>query len=669
MKTVVCIAFLLILFANSPLCSTVVAQETPEQAGALTALRQIMDLPRTSGVTISPDGRRVAFVETVPDWDEDRWTSRLLVSDGGPPVAIEHAEGFRGSYRWTPDSEWLAYIARSADSTVLRLVGADGSGAIIAWPIPEGVGRFAFAPDGTRIAFAIRDAESAEQIRQRELFGRFDVKGRGFRMTHLWVADLDLPHASHAEPTGPSEARRLTTGEFTVGGFTWSPNGARIAFDHAPDPQPNSSYRSDVSIVNIESGVVNAVVTTLGRDAGPRWSPDGNDILYSSSMGIAVSNLPRELVVIPATDGEGRVLTQEWATEPYPVAWIGDDVWFVAAEGMPRGLYRLNTKTGAVTQRKGLPEFVRSASLSADGTRLAVLAESGTTRAEVYLGDAVDGAPPRITDATSQVVGWSLGTREVVQWRASDGMRIEGVLLKPDGFDPARRYPLMVVVHGGPRALDRPRLVYGGAYPVDRWVAQGALILLPNYRGSSGYGPEFRTAHHRTAGFGDAMDVEAGVDHLIALGIVDADRVGLMGWSYGGFVSAWLTATSDRFSAISVGAGISDWRTHYVWEAANITTRVFTFGTTPWEDPDTWAASSPITHIEGARTPTLIQHLVGDPVVSILNAYELYQALTDLGVETELVQFPGSAHYPGNPKSQLALAWQNWEWFARHLGN
>jgi dipeptidyl aminopeptidase/acylaminoacyl peptidase len=349
------------------------------------------------------------------------------------------------------------------------------------------------------------------------------------------------------------------------------------------------------------------------------------------------------------------------------VAWIGDDVWFVADEGMPRGLYRMNVKTRAVTQRKNLHEFVRGASLSADGARLAILAESHSTLPEVYLADASGGEARRVTDATRRVEAWPLGTREVVEWQASDGLRIEGVLAKPDGFDPTRQYPLLVVVHGGPRALDRPRLVYGGAYPIERWLARGALVLLPNYRGSAGYGPDFRTAHHRTAGPGDAMDVEAGVDHLIQLGIVDPERVAVMGWSYGGFVAAWLTATSDRFRAISVGAGISDWRTHYAWEAANITTRVFTFGTTPWEDPETWAASSPITHIAGARTPTLIQHIVGDPVVSILSAYELYQALVDLGVETELVQFPGAGHYPGNPKSQLALVWQNWEWFARHL--
>lgn len=661
------VASLLVLLAGSPLWSTIVAQVAPGRPDAVPTLRQIMDLPRMRGATISPDGRRVAFAETEPDWDADGWTTRLLVSDGGPPVAIRNAEGLRGPYRWTPDSEWLAYIARNAGGPALRLVRADGSGAPIVWPLPEGTGGFQFSPHGTQIALAIKDPEGEEQIRQRDLFGRFEIEGRGFRMTHLWVADLDLPRDGDARSTGPGELRRLTSGDFTVGAFEWSPDGTRIAFDHAPDPRPNSSYAADVSVADVHSGVVHRVVTSPGRDAGPRWSPDGGEILYSSSMGIAVSNLPRELVVVPATGGQGRVLTREWATEPSPIAWIGDDIWFVADEGMPRGLYRLNARTGAVTSREDLPEFVRGASLSADGVRLAVVAESRTTLPEVYLGAAAEGELTRVTDATRRVEGWSLGTREVVEWRASDGLRIEGALLKPDGFDPTRQYTLLVVVHGGPRALDRPRLFHGGAYGIERWLARGALVLLPNYRGSAGYGPEFRTAHHRTAGPGDAMDVEAGVDHLIGLGIVDPDRVAVMGWSYGGFVSAWLTATSDRFRAISVGAGISDWRTHYAWEAANITTRVFTFGTTPWEDPETWAASSPITHIEGARTPTLIQHIVGDPVVSILSAYELYQALVDLGVETEFVEFPGSAHYPGNPKSQLALAWQNWEWFARHL--
>ncbi len=667
MKRVVGIAYLMIVLAGLPGAPTLVAQEVPGVSEVIPTLRQSMDLPRTRGATISPDGRWVAFSETRPNWETNGWTTRLLISDGGSPVPIGHAEGFSGSYRWSPDSEWLAYVARSDSGTVLRLVRGDGSGAALDWSLPDGTRRFEFSPDGTRIALAIRDPESDEQVRQRELFGRYQVKGRGFRMTHLWMADLDLPHAADTDATGLGEPSRLTSGDFTVGRFAWSPDGTRIAFDHAPDPRSNSSYASDVSLVEFGSGAVHPLVTTPGRDAGPLWSPDGREILYSSSMGIAVSNLPMELVVIPAAGGDGRVLTEEWATEPSPIAWIGTDIWFVADDGMPRSLYRLDVGTGTISPYPGLDEVVRSVSLSADGSRIGVVAESPTTLREVYLGDTDERSLPRITDASRQVAGWRLGTREVIEWRASDGLPIEGVLIKPDDFDPARRYPLLVVVHGGPRALDRPYLFHGGPYPIERWVAQGSLVLLPNYRGSAGYGPEFRTAHHRTAGFGDAMDVEAGVDHLIGLGIVDTNRVGVMGWSYGGFVSAWLTATSDRFGAISVGAGISDWRTHYAWESANITTRVFTFGTTPWEDPETWAASSPITHIQGGRTPTLIQHVVGDPVVSILSAYELYQALTDLGVATELVQFPGSGHYPSNPKHQLALLWQNWEWFALHL--
>ena len=658
---------LAVLLAGSG--SPAIAQQgaVSPRPGVVPGLRQVFNLEDAGGAILSPDGRRVAFVVRKPDWEDDGWSWQLLVSDGGSPSLIHPAEGFRGGARWSPDSQWLVYLAWTQDGPALRLVRGDGADALGPWPLPAGTGSFRISPDGKQIALAVEDREDAATIRTRELFGRFETKGRGYRMTHLWVADLSLPGKADERGRGLGVPRRLTAGDFTVGDFAWSPDGTRMAFDHAPNPSPNASFQSDISVVELATGAVVPLVTGPGTDAGPLWSPDGRQILYSSSQGIPVSNLPAALAVFPARGGVSRVLTNAVRTEPYPVAWLGDEVWFLADDGMPRHLYRLNVRTGAVTLREDLPEFVGDASLSADGSRLAVVAESRTTMAEVYLGVAGKGAPARITNMTRQVEGWSLGTREDVAWQASDGMRIEGVLLKPDGFDPARRYPLMVVVHGGPRSISRGRLIQEGPYPIERWLASGALVLLPNYRGSSGYGPEFRTAHHRTAGFGDAMDVEAGVDHLIGLGIVDPNRVGLMGWSYGGFISAWLTATSDRFRAISVGAGISDWRTHYAWEAANITTRVFTFGTTPWEDPDTWAASSPITHIRGAHTPTLIQHLVGDPVVPILNAYELYQALTDLGVETELVQYPHSAHYPRNPKSQLALAWQNWAWFARHL--
>ena len=552
----------------------------------------------------------------------------------------------------------IAYLVQEEESRVLRRATPGGefedSG-----PLPDRVRSFQCSRDAQRLAVAIAEAPDSIGQRAVELFGPHDVKDTGWTNTHLWVADLNRDSL---------EFRRLTGGDYTVGSYSFSPVGDRIAFDHAPDPRSNSSYSADVSMVNIVTGAVTVVADNPGWDRGPVWSPDGTELLYESALDVAVSNLPGELMIVSADGGEARLVTETLATDPNVFAWNELGIWLTADAGTLRHVYRLDPVNGTIGRVGGLPEIVWSAAMDERGTKMALLGESRTSMAEVMV-TAVPAIRTvvQLTNATAQVSDWSLGTREVIRWHASDGLEIEGVLWLPEDFDPTVSHPLMVVVHGGPRAVSRPTLVARTLYPVEQWLARGAVVLMPNYRGSAGYGPEFRTAHHRTLGPGDAGDVLAGVEHLIGQGYIDTERVAVMGWSYGGFISAWLTATTDRFAAISVGAGISDWATHYAWEPANITTKIFSFGVAPHEDPEEWDRASPMTHIAGASTPTLIQHVDGDPIVTVLNAYELYQALLDLGVEAKFVEYSGRGHGPSGLKALRGVLWHNLEWFGSHI--
>jgi dipeptidyl aminopeptidase/acylaminoacyl peptidase len=225
---------------------------------------------------------------------------------------------------------------------------------------------------------------------------------------------------------------------------------------------------------------------------------------------------------------------------------------------------------------------------------------------------------------------------------------------------------LLVVIHGGPTGISIPSLTYSYVYPIWHWVNQGAVVLLPNYRGSAGYGEAFRSLNVRNLGVGDAWDVMSGVDYLIEEGIADPDRMGSMGWSQGGYISAFLTTYTDRFSAISVGAGISNWMTYYVNTDIHPFTRQY-LQATPWSDPEIYALTSPMTKINNASTPTLIQHGEFDKRVPTPNAYELYQGLQDVGVETKLVIYNGFGHGITKPKERLAAVWHNWEWFAERV--
>ena len=301
---------------------------------------------------------------------------------------------------------------------------------------------------------------------------------------------------------------------------------------------------------------------------------------------------------------------------------------------------------------------------------MAFVASTPTEFADVFAG-SIDALPSarRVSNTRAQVASWPRHLREVVRWTSQDGAEIEGVLHKPANFEAGKRYPLLVVIHGGPTGVSRP-VPYtnnAGTYPIDAFLARGALVLEPNYRGSAGYGAKFRALNVRNLGIGDAWDVLSGIDHLVSQGMVDRDRVGSMGWSQGGYISAFLTTRhADRFKAISVGAGISDWMTYYVNTDIHPFTRQY-LKATPWDDPKIYADTSPMTYIKQAKTPTLIQHGDQDPRVPVPNALQLYQGLRDQNVPVRLSLFKGFGHGLTKPKASRAALQQNWDFFAKYI--
>ena len=287
---------------------------------------------------------------------------------------------------------------------------------------------------------------------------------------------------------------------------------------------------------------------------------------------------------------------------------------------------------------------------------------------EVFVAPVSTMTGRALTTFSDQLKDWTIGTREMISWKSTDGATIEGVLHKPADFQSGRRYPLLVIIHGGPTGISRPvKVAAGGVYPIEQWLAKGAVILEPNYRGSAGYGEKFRSLNVRNLGVGDAWDVLSGVDYLIAQGIADKDRMGVMGWSQGGYISAFLaTHEQQPFKAISVGAGISDWMTYYVNTDIHPFTRQY-LKATPWDDPEIYAKTSPITNIKRAKTPTLIQHGELDARVPIPNAYELYQGLQDVGVPVKLIVYKGFGHGLNKPKAARAAQEHNLEWFGKYV--
>ena len=644
------------------LTALTVAAPSARQDNRTPTIDQAIELKRAGSPTLSPDGRVVAYTVRETNWDDNAFETEIWIVEADPGAGAANAPAqprqlTRGkksstSPAWSPDGDRLAFISDRTDKRQIYVINPEGGEAE---PLttdakdsaPEGVTALAWAPDGKSIAFTAKDPKP-EALKDRDKkYGEFDVVDQDHLLTHLHVVEV-----------ATKAVKRLTEGPLTVGSFDWSPDGSAIAYDHRINDDPSNGGSADISVVRVADKTVRKVVTQDGPDTGPRWSPDGTRIAFETTMANPWFYFANGLIaVVPASGGSNiDVLSKAFDEDPILLDWGADGIYFSAAERTYSHLYRLDPATKAFSKltkdARGIPGAF---TFTSDYRRTAFLTSSADTFAEIATADVATMSPRTLTDLGAQLKDWTLGTSEVISWKSTDGTTIEGALHKPPYFSPGRRYPLLVVIHGGPTGISRPaKFRSNSVYPIDIWLAKGALVLEPNYRGSAGYGEKFRSFNVRNLGVGDAWDVVSGVDHLIAQGLVDRDRVGAMGWSQGGYISAFLTThDSARFKAISVGAGISDWMTYYVNTDIHPFTRQY-LKATPWDDPQIYAKTSPITYIKGARTPTLIQHGELDQRVPIPNAYELYQGLQDQGVPTKLIVYKGFGHGLNKPKAQRA---------------
>jgi dipeptidyl aminopeptidase/acylaminoacyl peptidase len=632
------------------------------QAGVPPTIDQLVELRRAQSVALSPDGHLVAFVVREANWDENAFETEIWLADAtsGRTWQLTNAKKSSDAPAFSPDARQVAFLSDRAEKRQVYLIHPDGGEAQALTAAEEDVSAFVWSPDGAAIAFTALDPKTEAMKEREKRYGDYEVVDHDPRMTHLWVVDL-----------ASRKARRLTEGPFTVGRFAWSPDGKEIAFDHRVSPDPGDGGSADISVVSVASGEVRLLVGQEGPDQNPVYSPDGSRVAFESAMGREHYYYTNGYVaVVPSEGGVPVALTEGFDEDPSLEGWGANGLWLWAGQKTEAGLFHLDPDTRAVSRRAlaGAPTAY-GFSFDRGFEHVAFVGASASTYPEACLASTDGGTVARLSRLGEQLSGLTLGTSEVVTWKSRDGTPIEGVLRKPAGWKPGGpRRPLLVIVHGGPTGTSRPSLVGGTyVYPTEIFLARGALVLEPNYRGSAGYGEAFRALNVRNLGVGDAWDVLSGIDRLVAAGLVDAARVGVMGWSQGGYISAFL-ATHDaaRFKAVSVGAGISDWVTYYVNTDIHPFTRMY-LEATPWEDMEIYRKTSPMTYIQQAKVPVLIQHGDADRRVPLPNAFELYQGLRDEGVEVKLVVFKGFGHGLNKPKAIRAALEQNRDWFLEHV--
>ena len=631
----------------------------------------LLALESAGGAQLSPDGRWVAYTVTSTDWKADAFVSQLWLANvetGERRQLTRHPKGAGGA-QWSPDGTWLSFVAtRDDDKPQLYAMRVDGGEPVRLTKGESGVSTYRWSPKGTSIAFTASDAESKAQKERKDRYAPFEVVRRDYTFSHLYTIGV-------AEAlVEPQAGRARTSGiRFTVQAFDWSPDERQIAFSATINPDLVQGKTADIYVVTLGTApgandAVRTLVAQPGPDNNPVWSPDGSQVAFTSMMGnetYFASN--SRIAVVPSAGGKPASLTDAFDENPGLLDWRGGAIWFAGAQRTASHLFRLDPATRRIT-RVSAPDgaIFGGFSFDRDAGKVAFTVSSSTALPEIAVSDAGAWSPKPLTTMSTQLQGLQLATREVISWKSKDGAMIEGVLIKPANFDPARKYPLLCVIHGGPTGTDRPTLPDSRYYPVDIWAGRGALVLKVNYRGSAGYGEAFRKLNMRNLGVGDAWDVLSGVDHLIAKGWVDPAKVGSMGWSQGGYISAFLTTSTTRFAAISVGAGISNWATYYY--NTDITPFTINYlGDDPADDPAIYAKTSPMTYVKQAKTPTLIQHGELDRRVPIANAYELRQGLEDRGVPVEMVVYKGYGHGITKPKSMRAVMEHNLAWFNHYL--
>ncbi|MDE2986347.1 MAG: S9 family peptidase [Gemmatimonadota bacterium] len=641
-----------------------------------------------------PSARRLTYTEdkneTSPAWapdgsffvfssnrDGDSNQLYMMRHDGGEARKITDAkDGVSGS-AFSPGGRWLVYRSgESGQQQLYRLAADDLAGAE-----PEqltdgeaGVARWDFSPDGSRIYFTRPDSFDEDDKKRREEGFTVDIRNAVTPLSSLWSVEVATA----------DERRETDDPSYSVDNFTISDDGLWIGITGGSPARYErnitaSRLYADLYLMEAGTGEIERLTDNYEvGEGGLSFSPDGRWIAFSAPDNMERYTMTDNRVYIREAAGRGgafRKLGADFDQSSSVGFWSGDSrtIYFNAGVTVTTQLHALDIETGAVRQ---LTEERAAMSVSRDedtGTILIGYSDPKTPPT-VFTVASVDDVPDRsawtqLVDVNPQVRDIALGEEVEINWRSSDGKMVGGVLVYPVGYEEGTRYPLIVAIHGGPASADVLR--FNGGYSSQVYAGAGYAVLKPNYRGSRNYGNAHRTdivGDYFTLGYEDIM---TGVDYLIDQGIVDGDRMGALGWSAGGHWSNWILTQTDRFKAISSGAGTMNWISMYAQSDVQRNRQFYVGDGFLYEDFDTYFDQSPLKYIRNAKTPTMIHVVEGDPRVPSPQSVELHMALKKLGVPTELFMYPGRSHGIPDPRNRLVKAVSEKAWmdyYVRGIG-
>lgn len=632
--------------------------------GTCDALR----LARVSSPKLSPDGSRVAYLVAQNEMDKDKdqpWksvTQLWVVPTAGPAGSARQftrGEKSVSNPAWSPNGKILAFTMDAGDEKDAKpqvwFMYADGGEAWQVTKHKSGVRAFQFSPDSKMLLLvATLPPTDAEEKRQKVKDDAV-VVDHDYKMAQLWTWDI-----------ASSEEKQLTKGNFTVSDPRWSPDGAHIAFTTNPTPKLDDMALQTAWILDVASGNQRKLAGAPKYTHTARWSHDGKSIAYLGSDGPMIYKI--DLLVVSADGGQPRKLTSSLdlnAAEPF---WSpgGKSIYFSTDSRESAQVFAADIAAGTVHQLTDKPGVTDVTGISENGQTAVGLWSDPDHPGEVFRSDLGFTSIEPITNQNAWLSEYALGTTEVINWKSSkDGTEIDGIVTKPVDFDGSHKVPFLLNPHGGPTGASL--LSFNPTEQI--MAANGYIVLEPNFRGSSGRGEKFATANQNDWGDGDYKDDMSGVDAVIQKGWADPARTGAFGWSYGGYMTFWIDTQTDRFKAISPGAGLPDLYSMYSQTDIHRYLTLFFNMQAPWDNYQEYWDHSPMKYVENVKTPTMILHGQADTRVPIPQAEEFYEALSERHIPVEYVTYPRENHGFTEPR-HIQDRWQRYlVFFGKYLDN
>ncbi|HEV2617089.1 MAG TPA: S9 family peptidase [Candidatus Acidoferrales bacterium] len=648
------------------------AQEAPagqvrsKDGKKLFGTNEALRVARVSSPRISPDGSRVAYLVSALKMEKDQpgktVTQLWVVPTAGPASAArQYTRGEKSvsNISWSPDGKLLAFTMdegeeKDAKPQVWFMYGDGGE----PWQVTKhkaGVRTFQFSPDGKDLLLAAVPATLADEEKRHKDKDDAVVVDHDFKMAQLWTWNI----ASEGE-------KQITHGNFMVSDPRWSPDGSHITFTTTPTPLSDDASLQTAWVLDVASGQQRKLVDSSNPTHTARWSADGRWIAYLSSDGISVHQT--NLFVVSAAGGEPRKLTGSFELNASEPVWSpdGKTIYFSTDTRESLEVFATNVAAGAVRQVTEKAGVVSLDEISANSETAVGTWSDPTHPANVFRSGLSFRSIEPITNQNAWLDDYALGETEVAKWKSSkDGMEIEGIVTKPVDFDSSRKYPFLLNPHGGPTGASL--LSFNSTEQI--LAANGYMILEPNFRGSTGRGEKFAAANQNDWGDGDYKDDMSGVQAMVDRGWADPNRLGAFGWSYGGFMTFWIDTQTDRFKAISPGAGLPDLYSMYSQTDIHRYLRDFFEMKAPWDNFQEYWEHSPMKYVENVKTPTMILHGQADTRVPIPQAEEFYRALVERHVPVEFVTYPRENHGFVEPR-HIQDRWQRYlVFFGKYLDN